>query len=410
MDHWLPRTSAHPGRPHTAAPAAARARIRASALACALLLACALICAGMLGGRAAWADMPQTGSDPITDAVPDELQQRVEETAAAYNEAVAQREALEAQAADLEAQIAETEAKLPAAQDAAADALYMLYRFQQSSNGLVELLLSAEDFNSFISTVQYLNSVNNHTVGQLEELGALVDQLEQQQADLQAALDAARVQEEAAQTALAEAQAAREEAQRRAEEAARQRAAEEAARAAAAAAAAESAGAGSSESGAAADGSAGETAPAPDAGGNDAGTDAGGGAAVEEPSGDVVWSERDAFVAEWGARIDAYLAGSPLSGYGSTFAAAAWDYGVDPRWSPAIAYAESSLGAYCFLPHNAWGWGSVSWGSWDEAIYGHVAGLARGYGYTITYEAAQRYCPPNADYWYAVVSEQMSYI
>lgn len=396
MDHWLPCTSAHPGRPRASAPTAARA------LACALLLACALICAGMLGGRAAWADMPQTGSDPITDAVPDELQQRVEETAAAYNEAVAQREALEAQAADLEAQIAETEAKLPAAQDAAADALCMLYRFQQSSNGLVELLLSAEDFNSFISTVQYLNSVNNHTVGQLEELGALVDQLEQQQADLQAALDAARVQEEAAQTALAEAQAAREEAQRRAEEAARQRAAEEAARAAAAAAAA--------ESGAAADGSAGETAPAPDAGGNDAGTDAGGGAAVEEPSGDVVWSERDAFVAEWGARIDAYLAGSPLSGYGSTFAAAAWDYGVDPRWSPAIAYAESSLGAYCFLPHNAWGWGSVSWGSWDEAIYGHVAGLARGYGYTITYEAAQRYCPPNADYWYAVVSEQMSYI
>ena len=101
MDHWLPRTSAHPGRPHTAAPAAARARIRASALACALLLACALICAWTLGGRAAWADMPQTGSDPITDAVPDELQQRVEETAAAYNEAVAQREALEAQAAEI---------------------------------------------------------------------------------------------------------------------------------------------------------------------------------------------------------------------------------------------------------------------------------------------------------------------
>ena len=90
MDHWLPCTSAHPGRPRASAPAAARA------LACALLLACALICAGMLGGRAAWADMPQTGSDPITDAVPDELQQRVEETAAAYNEAVAQREALEA--------------------------------------------------------------------------------------------------------------------------------------------------------------------------------------------------------------------------------------------------------------------------------------------------------------------------
>jgi hypothetical protein len=132
---------------------------------------------------------------------------------------------------------------------------------------------------------------------------------------------------------------------------------------------------------------------------------------TESSSSSVDWSsDRSSFISSWGARIDAYLAGSPLAGYGSTFAAAAWDYGVDPRWSPAIACIESSKGAYCFLPYNAWGWGSVSWSSWDEAIYGHVAGLARGYGYTISYEAAQRYCPPTADDWYWSVLSQMNSI
>ena len=67
-----------------------------------------------------------------------------------------------------------------------------------------------------------------------------------------------------------------------------------------------------------------------------------------------------AFIEEWTARIDAYLAGSPLAGYGSVFAEAAWEYSIDPRWSPAISNTESSKGRICFLPHNAWGWGDVS--------------------------------------------------
>ena len=121
-------------------------------------------------------------------------------------------------------------------------------------------------------------------------------------------------------------------------------------------------------------------------------------------------SDEDAFVSQWTARINNYLAGSPLSGYGETFARAAWTYGVDPRWSPAISYVESTKGAYCFASHNAWGWGSVSWDSWEEAINAHVAGLARGYGYTLTYAAAQKYCPPNADHWYNSCLAQMNSI
>lgn len=119
---------------------------------------------------------------------------------------------------------------------------------------------------------------------------------------------------------------------------------------------------------------------------------------------------KEAFVSEWTKRIDNYLAGSPLAGQGATFAEAAWNNGVDPRWSPAISNTESSKGANCFLPHNAWGWGSTGWSSWEEAINAHVAGLASGYGYSITYANAVKYCPPNADHWYKTTLAQMQMI
>jgi len=103
---------------------------------------------------------------------------------------------------------------------------------------------------------------------------------------------------------------------------------------------------------------------------------------------------RDAFVELWGGRIDAYLAGFPLAGYGATFAEAAWEYGVDPRWSPAISNTESTRGTNCFRAYNAWGWMGNGWSSWTEAIHGHVKGLADGYGFTISVANAQKYCPP----------------
>ena len=71
---------------------------------------------------------------------------------------------------------------------------------------------------------------------------------------------------------------------------------------------------------------------------------------------------KEAFISTWSQRIDAYLSGSPLAGQGVTFATAAWEYGVDPRWSPAISNTESSKGAVCFKPYNAWGWGQSSLG------------------------------------------------
>lgn len=126
----------------------------------------------------------------------------------------------------------------------------------------------------------------------------------------------------------------------------------------------------------------------------------------------VDWTlDHDTFVSHWASRIDAYLVGSPLSGYGANFAEAAWAYGVDPRLSPAISNTESSKGSVCFLSHNAWGWGQSSWGSWDQAIDAHVSGLAKGgYGPMITYSGAQRYCPPNYDHWYSSTTSEMARI
>ena len=119
---------------------------------------------------------------------------------------------------------------------------------------------------------------------------------------------------------------------------------------------------------------------------------------------------RQAFVAEWTARIDAYLEGSALEGYGYAFAEAAWDNGVDPRWSPAISNTESGKGAVCFVYCNAWGWGKTGWSDWDTAIRAHVAGLAAGYGYSITTSAAAAYCPPTYQSWYNKTFTQMTLI
>ena len=119
---------------------------------------------------------------------------------------------------------------------------------------------------------------------------------------------------------------------------------------------------------------------------------------------------KEAFIAEWTERIDNYIAGSPLAGYGSVFANAAWENGVDPRWSPAISNTESSKGRNCFLPYNAWGWGQESWSSWEEAINAHVAGLAEGYGHTISMANAKKYCPPNYLNWYSNTLAQMQLI
>ena len=359
-----------------------------AALTAAALLAIA-VCMTALAG-VAYADDEGPDTAPME---PSELQQRVEASAAAYNDAVARAEDLQARIDENSARISQIEADLPVQREKADAAMVSMYKFSGNQTAIADVLMGVRDFDGLVSTLEYLSAVASSNLDQIEKL----QDMQQDLADTQKQLVAEKAQAEKAvaeaEQALEEAKAAREEAAAAAAaavtqaeiDAMREQMAEDAAEAARAEA--EESGASEEEAQAQADAAAEAAAAAVDA--NTVG------------NGGVDWSlGRDQFIDEWGNRIDDYLEGSPMAGQGSNFAAAAWDYGVDPRWSPAIANTESTKGQYTFADHNAWGWGSSSWDNWEDAINDHVKGLADGYGSTITQEGAERYCPPNADEWY----------
>ena len=331
-----------------------------------------------------------------------EIEQRQESYVAAREEADQALEAISEKEKDIE----KLERQIPAQQERSALAARELYKFQQQSAGLVDMLLSAGSLQNFIAELEYVNHITNANVAELNRLNDLMDQIAGERDQLKSVQAEANARADEASAALAAAQEAQAEVLRRIEEEARAQAeiAVMAEKMAAeersndqgeVAAASEPAPSGEGESGGAPEPSAPEaSAPEP------------------EPSmpAEALTGDEAAYVNEWAPRIDAYLAGSPLAGQGTTFARAAYTYGVDPRLSPAISFTESGKGAVCFLPHNAWGWGSASWDSWEEAINDHVAGLARGYGGQLTIEGAQKYCPPTWQSWYDRTLGQMQLI
>lgn len=306
--------------------------------------------------------------------------------------------------------------EIPVQQEVTNDAVRNLYRLSQNATGMLEMFLGAGTLNDFLNQVEYLSRIEEENVAQVTKLTSMKDELEEKQSSLeddmakakraqaeaeQAASDAKKAKDDAA-SALASAKKAREKAknaylaQVKAEKEAAKKAAKEKKDAEEAAA--------NVRKGALAEGS--------DNKGSEVTKEKKDTKIESEPTDDGAnWSDdKSAFVAKWTPRIDAFLVGSPLAGQGKTFAIAAWKYGVDPRWSPAISYVESSRGAHCFKSHNAWGWGGSSWGSWEEAIDAHVSGLARMYGYTLTLAAAKKYCPPNWKHWYNTCSAKMNSI
>jgi peptidoglycan hydrolase CwlO-like protein len=310
-----------------------------------------------------------------TDTQPDALQQRIEDTSAAYDEATSKLASLDSQISDAQSQINQIEAVLPAQKAKSSNAVAQLYRLQCSTNEVLQMIFGAQSLSDFIQNVEYISRVQNKYVDEINTLTQMDNQLQSSKNTLQQSRADVATEQQKAKDALADAQAAREEAQKQAEAAAASQAAQ-------------------------------AQAPSSQASGGS------GGSVSAPPTNDGAnWSsDKQTFVNQWAPRINAYLSGTPLAGTGQTFAEAAWDYGVDPRWSPAISYTESSCGLYCFASHNAWGWGSSSWPDWDTAIRAQVQGLARGYGYTISVEAAQKYCPPNWQHWYNTTVAQMNQI
>lgn len=113
-----------------------------------------------------------------------ELQGRIDESNEAYNTAVAHATELQDQIDANEARLAQIEEELPAKKDAAAKSLRVSYKMQTGSGDLIQLLLSSEDFNEVISTLQYLEKITSHNNAAVEDLAQATDELEQLQSAL----------------------------------------------------------------------------------------------------------------------------------------------------------------------------------------------------------------------------------
>jgi peptidoglycan hydrolase CwlO-like protein len=352
---------------------------------------------------------------PLTGiaATYEELQQRVQEATAAYEKAQRRVSDIDDEITKTEDEIARIERKLPTLRERAASSVKSLYLLQQSSDGILDLLFSSESFESFVACTEYLNRVQSTSSRAIAEFTKATDELTQARDELTAKMDAAKKEAKKALKTQLKTVAARDEMY---QEVLRQIEADRAAAEEALAYATEEAeqsrtftnASGQETTRTVADTS--QPKMDRDEKAEQEDTKDEQGQEASEEGEDIVASERESFLANWTPRIDAYLAGSPLAGQGATFAEAAWDYNVDPRYSPAISAVESSKGAVCFLPYNAWGWGSSSWGSWEEAIRSHVAGLAATYGYTVSTSAAQMYCPPSWQAWYSSVVAEMNSI
>lgn len=349
-----------------------------------------------------------------------DLQAKVEQTSKSYNDAVDHLNKVQKSMDDNQAKIDQLNEELPKLRESAAKSINSSYKLSQSSGGVIDMLLSADNFNELISAMNYLDIVAGKNNDAMDKLVSTQQKLEQTQDTLKAQKAEAETAKDQAKSAMDDAIAARKEAQEQAaKELAAQRA--EAQKAVEEAQKAEKDGQTTfkTESGNTA------TVTTPTAGNNasnssnnsnnssnsNSNSNSNGKASSDTSNTDAVtWTARDKFVQEWTGRINAYLAGSPMAGHGKTFAEAAYDNGVDPRYSPAIANVESSKGLYCFKPYNAWGWGSSGFIDWDSAIRAHVAGLASGYGYTVSVTAAKKYCPPNWQFWYSAVLSNMNSI
>lgn len=327
----------------------------------------------------------------------DEAQAIVREKVGAYNDALAKVQDLDAHVAQSEQAIGDIEGRLPALRTRAARSIRETYKMDQDSQGLVGLMLCSESFESLVATVRYMDVIAEYNSNQVSELVAAQNDLETARATLEVQRQQAAAESEAADQALAEAQQA----------AADLQAAADAARAAEQAAAALSSG----QAVEAADPVA--AIAATNAAARQAGIDLSSDEEPPTPARTSSEEARTAFVGKWGPRIDAYLAGRPLQGQGTAFAEAAWDNGVDPRWSAALSVVESGGGAACFAPYNAYGWlGRGGFESWEQGVREHAAYLRVTYGTSFTPASAAVYLlgDPTAisestEYYRSVVAE-----
>lgn len=326
-------------------------------------------------------------------------EQQIKDATASYDSAQKKLDDLQQQIDDNQKNIDQLESQLPEQRQKAKAAIRDKYKYQKNSSSLLGAVLNTQNLSDFITTCVYMDQITTSNNEAIEKLNDMEAKLEQNKTELEQAKSQVESEQKNASDALAKAQKARSDAQAKAEK----ENAEELAKIEADKAAATAKVSGEGVSGTNTE----STATDKNATINTSPT---------TPSAPAT-STKDAFIAQWTSRINNYLAGSPMAGTGAAFAEAAWNTGVDPRWSPAIAAIESTKGLY--VPygnsHNAWGWTSGSggfrrFGSWSEGIYAHVSYLGSTYGASLTPSAAKKYCPPTWQDWYNKVAAQMNRI
>lgn len=289
------------------------------------------------------------------------LSKKVDETSKKYDEAIAEQKYVNSEIEKLEKRIAENEAELPQLQKNADTAVVSLYKMGRNNEGLLDMILDSNSFADALSIVESYDNIYNHYANDIRKNKDTQAQLESDKLALDEKKTMADLAVIESERALEEAKEARQKAQEEAEA----RAAAQARQASA--------------------------------------------LADKELASQIDWTmSKDEFVSHWGKRIDDYLAGSPLDGYGTLFAESAWNNGADPRLSPAISCVESSKARNCFRSFNCWGWMQHSFSSWEEAIPAHVAYIASNIypAPYLSYEFAEIYCVP-PDSWYEKVGTEM---
>ena len=338
-------------------------RLRTPAVLCrhalAVTLALILACCLTFSVQKAWAEGTYLTAEGSAQ------QFEIEALEAAYKAAQARLDEANARVAENQKKIDAIMEKLPAQQERTYEAIKELYFLENDRLYYYDMMLQSESLDSLLKELEYFDRVSKKNLTELNKLKEMKAELELARIALNAAQAEAEEQAQIARSSLAALQD---------ERAAKQS-------------------------------------------GGQANALAQGGSSTVIDGADWYMTEEE-FVNEWGPRIDAYLAGSPMEGTGETFALMSFRYCVDPRWSPAISNTESSKGRKCIRPYNAWGWGAADsdpynlaseWGSWEEAIEAHISGLANGYGYTISKSAAKSYCS-SPDSWYENTLSEMALI
>lgn len=342
--------------------------------------ACALV---LMAGTFAL-PCPSASADTVS-----ELEQKVKDSASSYDQALSRQSELAGKIKSLNSDIADLEKTLPQQQERSDESLCALYKYQATTSNIVLTLLSSKSFTDALSIIDQYNWIIDYNVSEVEKTQKMQKKLESSKSELESSKQEADEAAASAKATLEEAKQAREEAKQAA--LAAQKAEEEAA------AKEKAANQNSQKKETKAEKKAAKTEKK---------------SAKTASADNVNWSsDKKAFVSKWTSRINSYLSGSPTAGTGKYYAEAAWDYGVDPRWAPAISCIESGKGAHCFRSHNAWGFGGSGFSSWEEGIKTVVAKLGSStYGGYLTKAAAQTYCPSGPTAWYNNVAAQMAKI